>query len=521
MLDGGTAQVGARTVVPRPRLYALLDSGAQRELTLVSAPAGAGKTVLVRTWLRDHAAAPGPVAWATIDRRDWDATDFWREITRALREAGVPTNGSQDGLPEALTLVIDDIHHLTSVDANAALASLLVGAPPGRRLILLTRRDPSLGLHRLRLAGDLVEIRAHDLRFTQGEADALLHDAGVTLSEPAVAQLRERTEGWAAGLRLAAMFLAATPDPESAVAAFSGTERTVAEYLIGEVLAHQPDDVRDLLLRTCILEHVNGQLADALTGRDDGERLLLELEDANAFVTAVDAERTWFRYHQLLVDLLRVDLRRQLPAGARQLHRRAARWLADRGLIAQALRQAEQGEDYALAATLLSDHWPGLLLDGAAPTLTSLLRALPPKVAEGDAEIAVTIAADRIRSGQWEEADAQLAKAAELAGAVRTRRRGRSATRLAVARLMRAAHLGAPAGDLDRAAATLRPGESDPRALGLLSLGAAELWAGRLDAAARHLAEATDLAGRIERPLVAIGALGHSALIAVRRGELR
>src|SRR4051795_11815470 len=414
MLDGGTAQVGARAIVSRPRLYALLDGGAQRALTLVSAPAGAGKTMLLPSWLRDRAAATAPVAWASIDGRDWDATEFWRETARALRDAGAGPHGSLPEelhtLPHALTLVIDDIHHLTSVDANAALATLLIDAPPGRRMILLTRRDPSLGLHRLRLAGALSEIRAHDLRFTQGEADALLRDAGVTLSEPAVAQLLERTEGWAAGLRLAAMFLATTPDPESAVAAFSGTERTVAEYLIGEVLAHQPDDVRDLLLRTCILEHVNGQLADTLTGRDDGERILLELEEANAFVSAVDAERTWFRYHQLLVDLLRVELRRQLPSGARQLHRRAARWLAERGLIAAALRQAEQGEDYALAATLLSDHWPGLLLDGAAPTLTALLRALPGKLAETDAEIAVTRAADGLRSGQWEEADAHLAR---------------------------------------------------------------------------------------------------------------
>src|SRR3954469_19882961 len=505
MLDGGTAQVGARTVVPRPRLYALLDSGAQRELTLVSAPAGAGKTVLVRTWLRDHAAAPGPVAWATIDRRDWDATDFWREITRALREAGVATDGSPGERPEALTLVIDDIHHLTSVDANAALATLLIDAPPGRRLILLTRRDPSLGLHRLRLAGDLAELRASDLRFTQGEADALLRDAGVTLSEPAVAQLRERTEGWAAGLRLAAMFLAATPDPESAVAAFSGTERTVAEYLIGEVLAHQPDDVRDLLLRTCILERVNGPLADALTGRDDGERLLLELEDANAFVSAVDAGRTWFRYHQLLVDLLRVELRRQLPSSARRLHRRAARWLADHGFVAQAMRQAQQGEDYALAAAMLADHWPAMLLEDA-PTLTALLHALPDKIAESDAEIAVTFAADRLRSGQWEEADAHLAKATELAATVRTRRRGRFAARLAVARLVRAACLGAAPADLDRAEAALKPGERDARALGLLSLGCAELWAGRLDHADRHLTEVLDLAERSERPVLSVGA---------------
>jgi LuxR family maltose regulon positive regulatory protein len=525
MLDGSTAKVGARTVVPRKRLFTLLDDGAPRALTLVSAPAGAGKTVLVRSWLRDHATPGGPVAWASIDPRPWDTGDFWREIARALRAGGIAVGDALPeelgSLPDALTLVIDDIHNLTSVDAYAALAHLLVDAPPGRRLILLTRKDPSLGLHRLRLAGNLAEIRAHDLQFTQGEADALLRDAGVTLSDAAVAELRARTEGWAAGLRLAAMFLATSADPEREVAEFSGTERTVAEYLIGEVLAHQSEAVRDLLLRTCILERVNGRLADALTGRDDAERLLLELEDSGAFVTAVDAERTWFRYHQLLVDLLRVELRRQLPGEARALHRRAARWLAEHGLAVEAMRQAEQGEDHVLSTALLADHWPALLLDGGAATLTSLLRALPGKVRESDAELEVAFAADRLRSGQWEEADAHLARAAELAGGVRARRRRRFAARLAAVRLMRAARLGAPVADLERAEAELSPGERDLRAFALLHLGAAELWAGRLDAAERHLDEATELGERIGRELVAVAARGHAALVAVRRGELR
>jgi LuxR family transcriptional regulator, maltose regulon positive regulatory protein len=526
MLTGAIEQVGARAVVPRPRLHELLDAGAARALTLVSAPAGSGKTMLVRAWLRERAVpGAGAIAWAAIDNDDWDATDFWREIARALRAAGIATDhGLRDelhALPASLTLVIDDAHHLTSPEAGDALRRLLAGALGGPRIALLTRKDPSLGLHRLRLSGDLAEIRALDLRFTQGEADALLRAAGVTLSDAAVGELRERTEGWAAGLRLAAMFLARSDDPETAVAEFSGTERTVAEYLIGEVLAHQSEEVRDLLLRTCILDRVTGPLADALTGRDDGERLLLELEDANAFVTAVDSERSWFRYHQLLVDLLRVELRRQLPSGARRLHRRAARWLADHGHIADAMRQAVRGEDYALAASLLADHWPTMLTDGEAGTLSALLRGLPAKLAETDADLSVTFAADRLHSGQWEEADAHLARAAELAGTVRTRRRASFAMRHTLVKLLRSAHLGPRPGELDRAEGALARAGSDLRALGLAWLGVGELWAGRLDDAARHLDEASEVAELAELPLVALFALGHRALVDARLGALR
>ena len=356
-------------------------------------------------------------------------------------------------------------------------------------------------------------MRAADLRFTRMRRDALLATPGSPSRTRPSPRLRERTEGWAAGLRLAAMFLAATPRPREAVAEFSGTERTVAEYLLGEVLAHQPEDVRDLLLRTWILDRVNGRARRRADRPRRRRAAPARARGGQRVRRRVDAERTWFRYHQLLADLLRVELRRQLPGGARPLHRRASRWLAERGLVAAALRQAEQAEDFALAATLLADHWPALLLDGAAPTLTSLLRALPDKLAETDAEIAVTSAADRLRCGQWQEADAHLAKAAELAPTVRTRRRAASPCAW-----RSCAHLRRPARRRARRPRPLR-GRAAPRRARPARARARQprrrrAVGGRLDAADRHLGEAIDLAEDTERPLVAIGALGHAALIA-------
>src|SRR5207237_7913223 len=178
----------------------------------------------------------------------------------------------------------------------------------------------------LRLAGELAEIRTADLRFTQRETRELLDASGVTLSEAGTALLHQRTEGWAAGLRLAALSLAGHPDPERFVAEFSGSDRTVAEYLVAEMLDRQPADVQDLLLRTSLLDRVNGELADVLAGRPGSERILLDLEDANTFVESLDSERTWFRYHHLLADFLRLELRRTLPDQVPALHRRAAEW---------------------------------------------------------------------------------------------------------------------------------------------------------------------------------------------------
>ena len=233
-------------------------------------------------------------------------------------------------------------------------------------------------LHQLRLAGELAEIRAADLRFTERETRELLDASGITLSEAGTALLHQRTEGWAAGLRLAAISLADHPDPERFVAEFSGSDRTVAEYLIAEMLERQPGDVKQLLLRTSLLDRVNGELADLLTGRPGSERILLELEDANAFVVSLDPERTWFRYHHLFADLLRLELRRTLPEEVPALHRRAAEWFTRQGQVVDAIRHTQAAGDWPAAARLLTDHSFSLMLDGQAQTIQALLRAFPP-----------------------------------------------------------------------------------------------------------------------------------------------
>ena len=254
--------------------------------------------------------------------------------------------------------MLDDIHHLRSDEALAGLETLLADAPTTLHVVLMSRRDPRIGLHRLRLSGRLIEIRAANLEFTTDEAGELLQEAGVRVGDTDVARLHERTEGWATGLRLAALSLARHPSPEQFVAEFAGSERTVADYLLGEVLLAQPPEVRDLLLRTCILDRVNGELADLLTGRSDGHRLLHELAEANALVVAVDVGRTSFRYHQLLLDLLRLDLRRELPGGEiEDLHRRAARWYVEHGQPIDAIRHARLAGDWELACELLGRYW--------------------------------------------------------------------------------------------------------------------------------------------------------------------
>src|SRR6201995_5826067 len=284
--SGWSPSPGAGGVVSRPGLFGRL--GAAR-VTVVSAPAGSGKTVLLRSWIGE-AALPERAAWVPVARGERDPQRFWLSVLRALRQTA-PGSGlvrevtaapDLDGwaiverllkdlapLQDRLWLVVDDVHELGSAEAQRQLELLLMRGPPGLRFVLATRDDLRLGLHRLRLEGEVTEIRAAHLRFSLAEARELFAAAGVELPEAALGMLYERTEGGAAGLRLAALSLAGHPDPERFAAEFSGSERTVAEYLLAEVLERQSQEVRRLLLRTSILVQVNGELADALTGDED------------------------------------------------------------------------------------------------------------------------------------------------------------------------------------------------------------------------------------------------------------
>ncbi|MGZ4202908.1 MAG: AAA family ATPase, partial [Thermoleophilaceae bacterium] len=533
--------------VARPVLFERLSATAPGTVTLVCAQAGSGKTVLLRSWA---AGLDEPLAWVTVDRGERDAQRFWLNLIAALADATggeaverispAPTFAgaavverllSQLGeLDEPLVLVIDDLHELDSEDALAWLELLLARLPAHLRVVLATREDPALGLHRLRLAGELTEVRGTDLRFSLDETRALLRDSRIALSDACVVSLYERTEGWPAGLRLAAISLAAHPDPDRFVSEFSGSERTVAGYLLAEVLERQPPEVRDLLLRTSILERVSGPLADALTGGMGAEAVLQRLEDQNAFVTALDVARTWFRYHHLFADLLRLELRRTAPETIPPLHRAAAFWHEQEGYAVKAVRHHQAAGDWPAAARVLVDNYLALTMAGRGETLHALLGAFPDKTHLGDGNLAAALAVDKVLHGQLDDAAAHLDVAQRLAAAVPAERRRVFDVYLAVI----GAELARRRSDLAEAReATLRleaalrvtagtnelPVPPDYWALALMNLGIAELWAGRPDEARQHLEDALGRTRRISRPFIEIGCLAHLAIAALLTGQ--
>jgi LuxR family transcriptional regulator, maltose regulon positive regulatory protein len=527
--------------VPRPRLLRLLEAGTRGPLTVLAAPPGAGKTVLLTSWITGG-RPPGPVAWVTVDRGDDDPTRFWAHVVAALRSSGaMPPDGPLAGLgppppdavetflvvlvnglaelPGPVVLVLDDLHEATGPGVAAGLRFLLRHAPPQLRLVLATRADPRLPLHRLLLAGQLTEVRAADLAFTRAEAGELLAGLGVDLPAAELETLWTRTEGWVAGLRLAALSLRDHPDPGRFVAEFAGDDHAVGGYLVEEVLARQPSEVQEFLLRTCVTDRLCGSLADALTGRRDGERMLALLEHDHAFTTGLGAGRSWYRYHALFAELLRAELHHRWPEDAAGLHRRAAAWLAANGLVEEAVDHALAGRDPDAAAALLAAHGLTMLLDGRADTLRRLLGRLPARKVRADRELALVAGATRFALGQLEEADAWLELAdgdpacGSLAGLLRARLHGDVDGVVEAGRRLLAPPSEAGLGD--------GVAETDRRAMALSMVGAAELWSARLDDAAAHLEEARELAGDAGREYLALHATGHLALLEALRGRLQ
>src|SRR4030081_3221475 len=380
--------VAVRGLLDREELLQRLDRAVTKRVTIISAPPGSGKTSLLRAWT-DRSRNLRSVAFVSVDRDQRDAQRFWRAVLNAIRgstdsigaldadqlvERIVSEVAAQVG---SLVLVIDDLHELSSAEALAQLEHLLAILPSSAHVVLSSRRDPPIRLHQLRLAGEVAEIRAADLRFSERETRELLSASGVSLTDAGAAALYQRTEGWAAGLRLAAISLSGHPDPQRFVAEFSGTDRAIGEYLIAEMLERQPSEVQGMLVRTSLVDRMNGELADLLAGRSGSERMLLQLEDANAFVVSLDARRTWFRYHQLLADFLRLELRRTLGDEIPDLHRRAARWFADNGEVVEAVRHMLAAGDWPDAARLVADHSFRWVLDGEAGTIDAGLKAFP------------------------------------------------------------------------------------------------------------------------------------------------
>jgi LuxR family maltose regulon positive regulatory protein len=538
-------------VVARPRLFALLDTGVERPVTLIAAPAGSGKTMLLTSWM-SAAAPPGPIAWLSLDPGDNDPVQFWTYVLAALCQSGaVPAdNGLQtlrphaddllpllvhglDELVSPVVLVLDDVHELTDARVLQGIEFLIRHAPPQLRLVLATRADPPLPLHRLLVSGRLTQLRAADLAFTVAEVVELLaeYDYRPRLSDDDLGVLQARTEGWAAGLRLAAVSMQHQPDLHRFVMELAGDDRSLAGYLVSEVLEQQPAELRSFLLRTCIVDELSGELADALTGRDDGERTLARLERANAFVVALGSRREWYRYHPLFAELLRYELRREAPQEVTELRRRAARWYAEHEFPVEAIQQSAAMQDWSSTADLIAEHGFGRFLRGQEAVVRDLLDRLPTDAVRGHPELALLAAAERIAASD-DGAEASLQLAQEQAPTLADDRRPRFVLILATCRLLRANR----AGDLEeilaagraalKAHAQLERSASaggmagDARAVALSGLGTAELWTGELDAAEVHFQAGRAAARWAGLDDAQLNCLSQLALLYAVRGRL-
>ncbi len=400
-----------RSVVDRPRLQARVASGQLPALVLVSAPAGFGKTTLVADWFVNNRPAHWRTAWLSLDPTDDDPASFWAGVVAALRtvaagagadarsllQAGQPVEtvarsllndlaalatpaSPADPGPETI-LVLDDYHVIESAEIHAGVAFLVDHLPPNVHLVLAGRADPPLPLARLRAAGELLEIRAADLRFTPAEAAAYLNEVmGLTLAESDVAALEARTEGWIAALQLAALSMEGRDDPAAFVAGFAGDDRFVVDYLAEEVLERQPADVRRFLLNTAVLPRLTGPLCDAVTGTVGGRAMLERLERANLFLVPLDDRRRWYRYHHLFADVLQARLLDEEPGLIDTLHQRAAAWFEAAGELPEAINHALAGSDTERAARLIELAAPALFRSRQELTARRWLTALPPEL---------------------------------------------------------------------------------------------------------------------------------------------
>ncbi|MEN3283559.1 MAG: LuxR family transcriptional regulator, maltose regulon positive regulatory protein [Solirubrobacteraceae bacterium] len=474
-------------IVRRERLHSALDAAIDRPLTVVAAPAGWGKTVLLSEWSADRGAG-----WVSVGPEHADASRLVRDVDAAL-------HSELGRRPPAV--VLDDVHLLGAPGIAAIRALVRDSRAP---IVVASRSDPDLGLPRLRLEGRLGELRGADLAFSADELGALLDELGLELGADRRRQLLERTDGWAAGIRLVAVALLASSEPERLLDEFTGDDRVVADYLTDEVLASQPRGIRDFLLRTCIVDQLDVDLAAGLTERDDAAAILDRLEREGLFIVALDGRRRRYRYHALFAELLRARLRAEQRSIVADLHARAADWFAAEGTPALAVQHALAAGTQANARDLLAEHWLDLIACGHAP----------PTGHEDDPRLAVAGAHERLEAG---DRSAALERLAAVHGA----------TGLAgeLAALLRAHATSDVTGARRAAAAVARrrdPDASDEvgRAVALQLLGATEFAAGDVEVAADRLEEAAALAARPGRERLRLDCLAPVAIVEILRGRL-
>jgi LuxR family transcriptional regulator, maltose regulon positive regulatory protein len=529
-----------RALVARPRLVERLDRGAA--LTLVSAPAGFGKTTLLADWLAGGRRA----AWLSLDHRDNDPTVFWTYVVAAL-SAVAPLSPFRPPVDSALTtlvndlgavrddvvLVLDDYHLVDAREVHDGMAFLLEHLPPRVHLVIAGRADPPLPLARLRGGGELVEVRAADLRFTAGEAAAYLNGAmGLALTARDVTALEGRTEGWIAALQLAALSMQGRTDVTAFIEGFAGDDRYIVDYLTEEVLARQPDEVRDFLLRTSVLDRLSGPLCDAVTGRDGGQARLVELERENLFVVPLDHRRRWYRYHRLFADVVAAHLLDERPGEVPDLHRRAGAWHERHGEPSEAIRHALAGGDVERAADLVEREIPALSRNRQEAAALGWLAALPDEVVRARPVLTVALAGVLLMSGEVEGVEDRLRDAEDRLAAPPHARVVADAEGLrrlpAMIAVYRAAHalacgdLPGTVGHARRALDLSPPDDHLQRAAASGLLGLASWTTGELDAAHDAWAGCTEglrRAGHLADTFGCAIAMGEIRLAQGRAGE--
>jgi LuxR family maltose regulon positive regulatory protein len=531
---------GAREgLVPRERLVAALTATAPAKLTLVSAPAGSGKTTLLSEW---HAASveERSFAWLSLDPSDNDPVRFYEGVIAALRTVAPgmgdtaltalagPTSltdvalpsliNELAALPDPLVLVLDDYHLITNPRVHASVDFLLEHLPDTLHLALASRTEPPLALSRLRVRRELVDVKTADLRFTDDEAVSLLNGVlGLRLDPEDIAQLQGRTEGWAAGLQLAALSLSGRDDAHGFISSFAGDDRPIVDYLGFEVLDGQDSDTRSFLLRTSVLARLTGPLCDAVLEEDGSAARLAELERANLFVMPLDNKREWYRYHHLFSGLLRHELARTQPELVPELHARASAWFRGRGSVSEAIRHATAAGDPRAASELITLHWYGYLQRGRIETVAGWLDALGDEAVAGDAGLCLTKAWIAVNTGnlgevaQWIDA-ADRARLADSSPMVES---GVAALR-EIHRYM--------GGDVDEAVEAGRRsterGETPWRPVGCPVLGIALFWSGRPEEATGELEQSVDTARSAGNHLAVIHASGGLAAIRAEHGDV-
>jgi LuxR family maltose regulon positive regulatory protein len=535
-------------LVHRPRLYELLDAGARGPVTVLGAPAGWGKTVLLSSWVREVRA--GPVAWLTVEPCD-EGERFWRYLCAALfspddaispggsvSPGGLDLTRLADALArrtEPVVVILDDFHHVRDPEVLHGLEFILRHAPQAVRLVVASRTEPALALHRWRVRDEVAEVRAGELSFTVAETEQVLACDGLTLPAGQLAELQARTEGWPAGVRLATKALSRHPDPARYAAQLSGDDPPVADYLVAEVLADQPGDVRELLLDTSILERISVESVEAIAGRTGGERLFAALRAANGYVIPLDAQRHTYRHHRMFGELLRAELHRQCPEKVPELHRRAARWNAEHGLHRNALRHALAAQDWGYATGVFANAWHQLVDYGHEDGSHTQVPPPPPEALASDPELALAYAADRLDLHGLDSVADYLVLATNNEHLLPIERRDRFALMSAAFRLTQAQLRGQPEAVLSAAGALLAlaerglDGERGPgaertagaRAIAYTAAGGAHLGAGELDAARESLAQGLACAERAGLACPRLACAGRLAFIQALRGALR